>query len=286
MHKQYKNFGLACLLVMLTGWWAQAQIRVPVPSPTVTLLQEIGLTKIELRYSRPGMKGRKIFGHLVPYGKVWRTGANQNTRLTFYEPVTIGGKKIPKGQYALHTIPGKIEWTIIINKKQGYGNRYDPTQDVHRFKVKPQRTKLVYETCTIDFSNFDKNSADLRIFWENTMVAFRIETEVDPKVMKQIKKVMDNPARTLAQAYYTSARYYFETGRDLNKALEWATQAAKLRPDAYWMLHYQAKIEGRLKKYTQAIATAKLSIAAAKVRKNPDFVRMNEALITKWKKLK
>lgn len=283
MKKQYTLFWFICLMAW-GNWAAQAQIKVPAPSPTVTLVQEIGLTKIELRYSRPGMKGRKIFGHLIPYGKVWRTGANQNTRLTFDEPVTIGGKTFPKGQYALHTIPGKNEWTIIINKKQGYGNRYDASQDLHRFKVKPQRTDLVYETCTIDFSNFDKNSADLRIFWEHTMVAFRVKTEVDKKVMAQIDQTMKNPERSLAQAYYTSARYYLETGRDLNKALEWATKAAKIRPDAYWMLHYKAKIEGKLKKYKQAIATAKLSIEAAKVRKNPDFIRMNKELIAEWEK--
>lgn len=283
MKKHYSTLWLTSLMI-LASLWAQAQIKVPAPSPTVTLMQEIGLTKIELRYSRPGMKGRKIFGKLIPYGKVWRTGANQNTRLTFYEPVTIGGKTFAKGQYALHTIPGKNEWTIILNKKQGYGNLYDGSQDVHRFKVKPQRTKLTYETCTIDFSNFDKNSADLRIFWENTMVAFRIKTEVDKKVMAQIDQVMKNPERSLAQTYYSSARYYLETGRDLNKALEWATKAAKLRPEAYWMLYYQAKIEAKLKKYKQAIATAKLSIEAAKVRKNPDFIRLNEELIAECKK--
>lgn len=279
---------IACLLFVLASLTmpTRAQIKVPAPSPTVTLVQEIGLTKVELRYSRPGMKGREIFGHLIPYGKVWRTGANQNTRLTFYEEMIVGGKKFPKGVYALHTIPGKKEWTIIINKKQGFGNRYDQSQDLHRFKVKPAKTDVTYETCTIDFSNFDKNSADIRIAWENTMVSFRIATEVDKKIVKQIDRMMDNPEKTLAGAYYTSARYYLETGRDLNKALKWATKAAELRPDAYWMLFYKARIEGKLKKYKTAIATAKLSIKAAEVRKNPDFIRMNKELIAQWEKMK
>ncbi|HAS45961.1 MAG TPA: hypothetical protein DCS93_36095 [Microscillaceae bacterium] len=262
----------------------QAQIKVPAASPTVTLVQEIGLTKVELKYSRPGMKGRKIFGALVPYGKVWRTGANDNTRLVFSEAVTIGGKQISKGTYALHTIPGQQTWTIILNKKQGFGNAYDPSQDVHRFKVQARRTGLSYETFTIDFANFDKASADVRIMWENTMASFKITTSVDKKVMSQINRMMANPERSLAGAYFTSARYYFDTGRDLNKAYEWIKKATQLRPKAYWMWYVQAKIEDRMKKYKEAIATAKKSMAVAKERKNPDYVRLNEKLIEKINK--
>ncbi|OJJ17126.1 hypothetical protein BKI52_30915 [marine bacterium AO1-C] len=274
---------LVCLLACVPTL-TQAQIKVPAASPTVTLVQEIGLTKVELKYSRPGMKGRKIFGALVPYGKVWRTGANDNTRLIFSEEVTIGGKQISKGVYALHTIPGPQAWTIILNKKQGFGNDYDASQDVHRFKVQARRTGLAYETFTIDFANFDKASADLRIFWENTMVSFKITTNVDKKVMGQINRMMDNPERSLAGAYFTSARYYLETGRDLNKAYGWIKKATQLRPKAYWMWHVQAKIEGKMKKYKAAIATAQQSIKVAKERKNPDYVRLNEELIAKLKK--
>ena len=275
---------LACVLILLSvASLAQAQIKVPAASPTVTLMQEIGLTKVELKYSRPGMKGRKIFGALVPYGKVWRTGANNNTRLIFDEAVTIGGKQIPKGVYALHSIPGKQQWTIILNKKQGFGNDYDGSQDVHRFKVKARKTGIAYETFTIDFANFDRTSADVRIMWENTMVSFKITTNVDKQVMSQINRMMANPERSLAGAYYTSARYYFETGRDLNKAYTWIKKATQLRPKAYWMWHIQAKIEGKMKKYKAAIATAKKSIEVAKERKNPDYVRLNEELIAKMK---
>ncbi len=279
---------LSLILPMIVLAWipvlTQAQIKVPAASPTVTLVQEIGLTKVELRYSRPGMKGRKIFGALVPYGKVWRTGANDNTRLTFSEAVTIGGKQVAKGVYALHTIPGPQSWTIILNKKQGFGNAYDASQDVHRFKVQARRTGLAYETFTIDFANFDKASADLRIMWENTLVSFKITTDVDKKVMGQINRMMANPERSLAGAYFTSARYYFDTGRDLNKAYEWIKKATQLRPKAYWMWHVQAKIEGKMKKYKAAIATAQKSMAVAKERKNPDYVRLNEELIEKLKK--
>ena len=277
---------LTCIVCVwfLVSPSAQAQIRVPAASPTVTLVQEIGLTKVELKYSRPGMKGRKIFGALVPYGKVWRTGANDNTRLVFSETVTIGGKQISKGTYALHSIPGQQTWTIILNKKQGFGNAYDPSQDVHRFKVQARRTGLAYETFTIDFANFDKTSADLRIMWENTMVSFKITADVDKKVMSQINRMMANPERSLAGAYFTSARYYLETGRDLNKAYEWVKKATQLRPKAYWMWHVQAKIEGKMKKYKAAIATAQKSIEVAKERKNPDYVRLNEKLIAKLKK--
>lgn len=277
---------LVMLLCFCAMFQAHAQLSIDLPqsSPEATLKQKIGLTDVSIKYSRPGIKGRKIFGGIIQYGKVWRTGANMSTIIEFSDKVSIGGKDIPKGKYSLYTIPGKKEWTIIINKGITWGTQYNEKKNLVTFKVAPVKTKYTFESFTIDFSDFTLNSAKMNILWENTAVSFQVKTEVDTKIMAKINRYMEKPERALTNVYYQSARYYFDTNRDMNKALGWINKAVELYPAGYWMVHLKAKIQGKLKDYKGAIATAKIGIEKAKKGGNPDYVRLNKEAINKWEK--
>ena len=183
---------LAASLFFTPG--AYAQIAMPQPSPAATVTQKVGLADVTLSYSRPGARGRKIFGDLLPYGQLWRTGANAATKLTFSDEVTVNGTKVPAGEYSLFTIPGKDEWTVMLNKNaKASANDYKEAEDAARFKVKPAKTAAPYETFTIDFSDLTASAANMNIKWENTKVTLKLESDVDSKVMAQIKeKVIDN----------------------------------------------------------------------------------------------
>lgn len=257
------------------------QISAPQPSPTAKLSQKVGLTDIEVDYSRPGMKGRKIFGDLVPFGEVWRTGANSSSKITLSDDVKMGGQDVPKGTYALYTIPGKDEWTIIVHKyleNWGAGG-YDATQDLCRFKVKPTVLKDGYETFTIDFSNLTYSTGSLDLKWENTKVSILIETPADAMVEKQIKETLvDGPS---AGSYASAAGFYLEKGKDLDQALAWINMAIEKRPEAFWYVHTKAKILAKQGKKAEAIETANKSMEMAKANKGGDFgyVANNQKLI-------
>lgn len=284
MKKQITLLTLALCCMMASA--ALAQIDFPQPSPLATVNQKVGLTDIELVYSRPSVKGRKVFGDLVPYGKVWRTAANMATKFTFSDDVTIGGKPVPKGSYALFTIPGENEWTVIINKnfnQAGTGN-YKEEEDVARFTVKPTKTSGLVETFTINFADLTDNSANIEVMWENTKISFPIGVTFDEKVEAQIKQMM-NPARD-ANMYYQAASYYFSAKKDMNQALTWINKSLELRDGAFWIIHLKAKIQAELKDYKGAIATAERSRDLAKTAKNEDYVKLNEDLIAQWKKAK
>jgi hypothetical protein len=263
-----------------------AQIRMPAPSPATNVKTSIGLTQAELNYSRPSMRGRTIFGDLVPYGEVWRTGANEPSKLSFSDEVKIGGKLIPAGQYALYTIPGKEEWTIILSSNTAlWGSMgYDAKDDAHRFTVKPQQIMPAVESFTIEFDNYGSNSATLKLSWENTLVSFVIETEVDSKVMAQIKELVIDPVSDNANLLFASASYYFENNKDLKQAHEWILKATSSENAAYWVIHLRAKIEAKLGMKDEAIASANRSMDLAKKNNNPDYVRLNEKLIQDLKK--
>ncbi|MFA7274425.1 MAG: DUF2911 domain-containing protein [Crocinitomicaceae bacterium] len=264
-----------------------AQLKTPQPSPTTTLSQAVGLTDFEIIYSRPGTKGRTIFGDLVPFGEVWRTGANSSTKIKFADDVKIGGKDVKAGQYALYTIPGKDEWTVIIYKGlENWGAAgYDITQDVARFTVKPTKLADKYETFTIDFSNFATSSATLNLMWENTKVSFSIETPTEAQIEKQIAEMMAGPS---ANSLYGAARYYLEKERELDKAEMWIAKAIEQKPEAFWMVHVQAKIFAKEGKKKEAIAAAEKSMKMAKESKDGDFgyVASNEKLIAEIKAMK
>jgi hypothetical protein len=256
------------------------QIQMPQASPAAKISQKVGLTDVTVEYSRPSMRGRKIFGELVPYGDVWRTGANAATILTFSTEVKIEGNNVSPGSYALYSIPGKTEWTMILssNTKLWGAVGYSDADDVLRFKVKPGKTGQKYETMEINFVDITDTGSSLALKWENTRVKFRIETEVDDIVMAQIKELVIDQQPQNPGLYYQAANYYFTNNKDMDQAYEWITKSVNDDPK-YWTMHLKAKIELSLGKKKEAIESATKSIEMAKEAKNPDYVGLNERLI-------
>lgn len=255
-------------------------LRLPAPSPTQTVKQDFGIGNIELNYSRPGKKDRKIFGDLVPFGKVWRTGANNATTLTFSDTVMIGGTKIAPGKYGLLTIPDKNEWTMIISKQVDVTSpgAYKENMDVVRVKVKPETTKEVTETFTIQFENIKANTADLTILWDNVSASLPIATDFDSRVIAQINNALrDN------RPYFQAGMYYMETGRDLNQAVEWFDKAVQQNPNAFWVYHQKANALAKLGKKEDARTAANKSMELARAADNQDYVKLNEDLLKNLK---
>lgn len=257
---------------------AEAQnLKTPAPSPTQTIKQDFGLSSVELSYSRPSIKGRKIFGDLVPYGNVWRTGANGATTLTFGDEVIINGKKIPAGKYGFLTIPGQDNWTLIITKQVDVTSpaAYKQENDVVRMQVKPATISYQIENLTMQFGNIKPTSCELQLMWDNTYIALPISTEVESKVMAQISDLMkkDNPP------YYNAALYYLQNGKDLNQALAWFDKAIVAQPDAFYVHYQRANCLAKLGKKKEAKEAAEKSIVLAKAAKNDDYVKLNNDLI-------
>lgn len=258
-------------------YFADAQaLKTPQPSTTQTIKQDFGLGTIEISYSRPGAKGRKIFGDLVPFGKVWRTGANSATTISFSDDVTIGGTKIPAGKYGLLSIPGETEWTIIISKQLDVTSpaAYKQESDVVRVAVKPINLPFTTETFTIAIASVKDNSCDLQLSWDKTLVSVPVSTEVDSKVMKQIENTFIKDSRP----YFSAAVYYLENGKDLNQAVAWFDQAIEQNPKAFWVYYQKARALAKLGKKAEALATSQKSVELAKEAKNDDYVALNEKL--------
>ena len=252
-------------------------IKTPSPSTPQYVKQDFGLSNIELSYSRPGVKGRKIFGDLVPYGKVWRTGANGATTITFGDAVTIGGTKIPAGKYGLLSIPDAGSWTIIITRQLDVTQPavYKMDQDIARIKVDARELPFSVETFTIIFANVNSGSCDMQMLWDNIMVTVPITTDVDSKVMAQIDNTMNKDGRP----YFNAALYYLDNGKDLNKALEWFDKAIAQDPTAFYAVYQKARCQAKMGKKQDAIATAKKSIELSRTAGNTDYVALNEKLI-------
>ncbi|HTS44433.1 MAG TPA: DUF2911 domain-containing protein [Puia sp.] len=257
------------------------QLKTPAPSPPQYVKQDFGLSSIELSYSRPSVKGRQIFGDLVPYGKVWRTGANAATTITFGDDVKIDGKKIPAGKYGLLTIPGQEEWTIIFSKQLDVTNPadYKQDQDVLRVTAKAGELPFSVETFIILFNSMTSNTCDMELIWDKTDVTVPIETDIDANIMAQIDNAMNKDNRP----YFGAAMYYLDNGKDLNKALEWFNKATEQNPKAFFMFYQKARCEAKLGKKQDAIATAQKGIALAKEANNNDYVALNEKLIASLK---
>jgi hypothetical protein len=260
---------------------AAQQLRTPQPSPTQTIKQDFGLGNIELSYSRPGVRGRKVFGDLVPFGNVWRTGANSPTTLTFSDSVTVGGAKLAPGKYGLLSIPGRDQWTLILSKQLDVTSpaAYKQESDAVRVTVKPTTLQTPVETFTMQFANVKPASADLQMMWENTAVSLPITTEVESRVMAQINNLMNADNRP----YFQSAMFYMETGKDLNQAVAWLDKAIAQNPNAFWVYHQKANALARLGKRDEARQTAMKSIELAKAQQNSDYVTLNEKLIATLK---
>jgi len=279
---EMKKIILSALSGVLFLCSSQAQIKMPAPSSTQTIKQDFGLSSIELTYSRPNMKGRKVYGDLVPYNKLWRTGANAATRLRFNDPVELGGKKIDSGTYVLYTMPGVDNWEIIINKGiTNWGvDGYKESEDVVRFKVEPMKMKKKTETLTMQFADIKAESCELHIMWEKTAVSIPITTNIKDKVRAQIEAAM----QTDKKPYWQAAQFYNEYDKNLTKALDNVTKACEENPKAFWMYLYKAKIQKEMGDNAGAMESSKKSMELAKEQKNDDYVKLNEDLQKTLKK--
>lgn len=273
------------IALLLSSLTFQSQIVTPQPSPKCVLNQMVGLTDVEVEYSRPGLKDRNIFGDLVPFGKVWRTGANSNTTISFSEDVVIDGKTLKKGKYALFTLPKVESWEVIFYSKTdnwGTPEVWDEADVAVRATVVPQMLNKNVENFTIDINNLDNNFGYLNVSWEKTLVSLKFEVPTQKMAMASIDKIMAGPS---AGDYFSAAQFYLQSNGDMNKALSYVNKALELnKATPYWYTKLKSLIQAKLGDKKGAIETAKISLAAAKEAKNNDYVKMNEDNITEWSK--
>lgn len=268
---------VSCAIVFATLVADAQSLKVPAPSPSQTLKQDFALSTIEISYSRPGVKNRTIFGDIVPFGTLWRTGANSATTISFGDTVMIGGVKVNPGKYGLLTIHGQTEWVVIISKSTTTtgADDYKKEEDVVRMNVKPSALSSKVETFTIQLENIKNNSCDLQLMWDKTMVSVGISTDIDGRIMKDIQKLVVNDSRP----YGAAANYYMENGKDLKLAAEWYDKAIAGNPKAYWLVHQKANCQAKMGLKKEAVETANKSIAIAKEQGDDNYVRLNEKLI-------
>lgn len=260
-----------------------AQIKTPAPSPSSKLEQAVGLSDVTVEYSRPGMRGRTIFGDLVPYGKVWRTGANQNTKVTFSTDVTIDGKELKKGTYALYTKPGKTSWEVIFySDANNWGNprKWDDKKVALSTTVKADMMPMKIETFTMTIDDITNNSAVLGLLWENAYVGVKFNTPTDKAVEASIAATMNGPK---AGDYYSAAVYYLQSNKDIKKAATWINKAVDMTKDQprFWYLRQQSLILAKAGDKKGAIKAAKASLAGAEKAGNVDYIKMNKEFLTK-----
>lgn len=270
-------------LVLTTG--AFGQVQVPALSPEAEVEQEIGLTEVEVEYSRPSVRGRKIFGELLPYDVVWRTGANKNTTISFSTSATLNGNEIEEGEYALFTKPGKNNWMIYLyseTENWGTPKEWDESKVITSFEIPVKRTKGIVETFTIQFESITTSSADLVLSWENTRIVIPVEVPTKELTKTSIEETMSGDSIS-ERDYYGAASYYLSVEEQLEDALEFIDKAIEIRgEEAFWYLRKKALIEYKLGMKEAAIKTAKRSLSSAKKAGNNDYIKMNEDSIKKW----
>ena len=292
MSKHFLSFSasLATAVTLLAAPAAHAQIATPQASPKSTVSQRVGLTDITITYSRPGVKGRTVFGTVVPFGKRWRTGANATTSIKVSDDVLIEGKKVAAGEYGLYTIPNKTEWLVVLNKslKQGADvDGFKDDQDVARFTIKPYKVASKVETFTINFTDITPATANVAMEWEMTGAKFKVTADVDTKVMTQIDEKITKAATPAPGDLAAAAVYYFDNNKDLKQALAWMEKANAAEPTKFWNLNTEAKIRLRMKDYAGATKAAEASKkgALAATPPNGEYVKMNEELMAEAKKM-
>jgi len=277
-----KRIIIAFLLTSFAGL-AHAQLNMPPASTDATFKQQIGFGEVEIRYSRPSARGRVIFGGIVPFGEMWRTGAHDATAIRFSEAVKLNGSDIPAGTYSLFTIPNANEWTIVINKAAEMHGTSDYTQeqDLVRFAATPEKSARYYETFTIEVNDLSKEEAGLFLLWENTQVKLTIKMNVDEKVMAEINDRINVKKEDRASLFYQSSAYYFNNNKDLKQAYAWVQVANSKAQDAAY-LQLQAKIEAAMNDYASALKTLKASTDLAITKKLDQVISANEKLRVEW----
>jgi hypothetical protein len=273
------------LAVFISQFVAEAQIKTPQTSPKSVINQMVGLTEVEINYSRPGAKGRPVFGNLVPFGKLWRTGANENTTISFSDDVIIDGKTLKKGKYALYTVPRIESWDVIFyttTDNWGLPQEFNEANVALKTTVKEEALSKSVENLTITIGNLETNSATLEIAWENSSVALKFDVPTQKTAMASIEKVLSGPT---ANDYYAAANYLFQTNTDLPKSLVYVNKSLEMSKEKpFWYLRLKSVIQARMGDKSGAIESAKLSLEAAEAAKNQDYVKMNKDSIAEWSK--
>jgi len=273
------------LAMMIANYVTEAQVKTPQASPKSTITQMVGLTNVEIVYSRPSAKGRDVFNNLVPFGKLWRTGANENTMITFSDDVVIDGKTLAKGKYALYTTPRADNWEIVFySDTNNWGNpeNWDETKVALRTTAKPEMLGRNVESFTIGINNLDNNFAHLEISWEKTIVAIKFEVPTQKIAMASIDKALAGPT---SGDYYASAQYLFQSNGDMAKALTYIDKSLDMSKDKpFYYFRLKSLIQAKNGDKKGAIATAKISLAGAEAAKNQDYVKMNKDSIEEWSK--
>ena len=277
---------LVCLLgVLLSTSAVFAQVKTPQSSPKSTLDQMVGLTEVIVDYSRPSAKGRTIFGDLVPFGKLWRTGANGNSTISFSENVVIAGTTLKKGKYSLYTTPKADVWEVVFyTDTDNWGNpeNWDEAKVALKTTVKPEMLNRNVESFTISINNLDNNFAHLELSWEKTIVAIKFEVPTQKSTLASIDKALAGPT---AGDYFSAAQYYFQANLDMTKALTYVNKSLEMNADKpFWYNRLKSLIQAKLGDKKGAIETAKLSLASAETAKNNDYIKMNKDSIAEWSK--
>lgn len=270
------------ICVVLGSISMNGQISTPAPSPAAKIMQTVGLTDVTVEYSRPSMRGRTIFGDLVPYDKLWRTGANKNSMVTFSDDITIAGQVVKAGSYAVFTKPGQTSWEVIFYSDT---NNWGTPQDWDDSKVAAKTNIEVYtmpmdvESFTMSIDQLHNDGATLGILWANVYIGVPFEVPTSEKAVKSIESVMNGPS---ANDYFAAASYYHEEGKDLSKAKEWIDKAVSMNDKAFWMMRRQSLIYAQMGDTKGAIEAAKKSMAAAEAAGNADYVKMNKDSLKEW----
>ena len=276
---------IIALAIILANFSIEAQVKTPQSSPKATIQQSVGLTDVEIEYSRPSARGRAVFGNLIPFGKVWRTGANENTTISFSDDVIIDGKTLKKGKYSLYTVPKIESWEIIFYKTtDNWGNPEEWKEEnvALRATVKPETLNKSVDTFTIGISGLDNNFAFLEISWENSYVALKFEVPTQKKATANIERALSGPA---SADYFAAAQFLFQSNGDNVKALEYINKSLELAKDKpFWYNRLKSLIQAKLGDKKGAIESAKASLAAAELAKNQDYVKMNKDSIAEWSK--
>lgn len=276
---------LIALAVIITQFTLEAQVKTPQASPKAVINQVVGLTDVEVVYSRPSARGRAVFGNLVPFGQLWRTGANENTTISFSDDVMIDGKTLKKGKYALYTIPSIQSWEVIFyTATDNWGNPADfkEANVALRTTVKEEALPKAVDTFTIGFSGLTNNSANLDISWENSFAAIKFEVPTQKNAIASIEKVLAGPS---AADYFGSAQYFLQANGDINKARTYIDKALDMSAEKpFYYLRLKSLIQAKQGDKKGATETAKLSLKASEVAGNQDYVKMNKDSIAEWSK--
>lgn len=273
---------------MIANFVVEAQVKTPQPSPKATFEQVVGLTNVDVVYSRPSAKGRNVFGDLVPYGKLWRTGANANTTVAFSEDVIISGQTLKKGKYALYTTPKADVWEVVFysdSENWGTPEKFEETKVALKTSATPENLTRKVETFTINIGNLENDSAQLELIWEKTMVAIKFEVPTKKTAIASIEKTLAGPT---SGDYFSAGQYYNQSNGDMTKALEYVNKAIGMtavgKDIPFWYQRQKSLIQAKLNDKKGAIETAKLSLAGATKEDNQDYVKMNNESIAEWSK--